>query len=159
MPLICVRTKAEYFCKGGWTGFWVICPLGTYNILRPSRMAASAPTEADIVLSLAHQPIVPDSLREWREAVEYALSIMLAIVIGNLLALLILRSLGRPSAVRRSGGNGRRVDLHRTKGRVGALIGRARGFNSRSGIPIWLSWHNGNHRPRGNRRRPRMSCA
>jgi hypothetical protein len=51
-------------------------------------------------------PIVPDSPREWREAVEYALSIMLAYLTGNLLVMLILRSLpnamaasGRPSAV------------------------------------------------------------
>jgi hypothetical protein len=51
-------------------------------------------------------PIVPDTPREWREAVEYALSIMLAYLTGNLLAMLILRSLpnamaasGRPSAV------------------------------------------------------------
>ena len=51
-------------------------------------------------------PIVPDSLREWREAAEYALSIALAYVTGNLLAMLVLRSLpnamaasGRPSAV------------------------------------------------------------
>ena len=50
--------------------------------------------------------IVPESLREWREAVEYAVSIMLAYVTGNLLVMLILRSLpnaiaasGRPSAV------------------------------------------------------------
>jgi len=34
--MICVRTKAEYFCGKGWTGFWVICPAGTYNILRSS---------------------------------------------------------------------------------------------------------------------------
>ena len=36
MRLICVRTKAEYFCAKGWTGFWVICPSGRYNILRSS---------------------------------------------------------------------------------------------------------------------------
>lgn len=51
-------------------------------------------------------PIVPDTLREWREAIEYAFSIMLAYVTGSLLALLVLRSLpnamaasGRPSAM------------------------------------------------------------
>lgn len=51
-------------------------------------------------------PILPDTLREWREAVEYALSIVLAYVTGSLLATLILRSLpnamaasGRPSAM------------------------------------------------------------
>jgi len=51
-------------------------------------------------------PILPDTTREWREAVEYALSIMLAYLTGNLLATLILRSLpnamaasGRPSAM------------------------------------------------------------
>jgi hypothetical protein len=51
-------------------------------------------------------PIVPDTFREWREALEYALSIMLAYVTGSLLALLVLRSLpnamaasGRPSAM------------------------------------------------------------
>ena len=51
-------------------------------------------------------PVVPDTVREWREAIEYALSIMLAYVTGSLLALLILRSLpnamaasGRPSAM------------------------------------------------------------
>ena len=51
-------------------------------------------------------PIVPENLREWREAVEYALSIVLAYLTGNLLVMLILRSLpnaiaasGRPSAV------------------------------------------------------------
>jgi hypothetical protein len=51
-------------------------------------------------------PIVPDNPREWREVIEYALSIMLAYVTGNLLVMLILRSLpnamaasGRPSAV------------------------------------------------------------
>lgn len=50
-------------------------------------------------------PILPDTPREWREAVEYALSIVLAYVTGSLLAMLILRSLpnamaasGRPSA-------------------------------------------------------------
>lgn len=50
-------------------------------------------------------PIVPDRSQEWREAVEYVLSIMLAYLTGSLLALLILRSLpnamaasGRPSA-------------------------------------------------------------
>ena len=50
-------------------------------------------------------PILPDTLREWREAIEYALSIMLAYVTGDLLAMLILRLLpnamaasGRPSA-------------------------------------------------------------
>jgi hypothetical protein len=50
-------------------------------------------------------PILPDTLREWREAIEYALSIMLAYLTGNLLAMLILRLLpnamaasGRPSA-------------------------------------------------------------
>jgi len=51
-------------------------------------------------------PIVPDTPRAWREAIEYALSIMLAFVTGSLLALLVLRSLpnamaasGRPSAM------------------------------------------------------------
>jgi hypothetical protein len=51
-------------------------------------------------------PVVPDALREWREAGEYALSIVLAYVTGSLLALLILQSLpnamaasGRPSAM------------------------------------------------------------
>jgi hypothetical protein len=51
-------------------------------------------------------PIVPDSPREWREAIEYALSIMLAYVTGSLLAVVVLRSLpnamaasGRPSAM------------------------------------------------------------
>jgi hypothetical protein len=51
-------------------------------------------------------PIVPDTYREWREAAEYALSIMLAYVTGSLLAILVLRSLpnamaasGRPSAM------------------------------------------------------------
>jgi len=51
-------------------------------------------------------PVVPDSVREWREAAEYALSIVLAYVTGSLLALLILHSLpnamaasGRPSAM------------------------------------------------------------
>jgi hypothetical protein len=50
-------------------------------------------------------PILPDTAREWREAIEYALSIVLAYVTGNLLATLILRLLpttmtasGRPSA-------------------------------------------------------------
>jgi hypothetical protein len=50
-------------------------------------------------------PILPDTPREWREAIEYALSIMLAYVTGDLLATLILRLLpnamaasGRPSA-------------------------------------------------------------
>ena len=50
--------------------------------------------------------VVPDTLREWREAIEYAVSIMLAYVTGSLLALLMLRSLpnamaasGRPSAM------------------------------------------------------------
>jgi hypothetical protein len=50
-------------------------------------------------------PILPDTPREWREAIEYALSIVLAYVTGNLLATLILRLLptamtasGRPSA-------------------------------------------------------------
>jgi hypothetical protein len=51
-------------------------------------------------------PIEPDTFREWREAAEYALSIMLAYVTGSLLAMLVLRSLpnamaasGRPSAM------------------------------------------------------------
>ena len=51
-------------------------------------------------------PIMPDSAREWREAAEYALSIALACGTGNLMAVLMLRSLpnamsasGRPSAV------------------------------------------------------------
>jgi hypothetical protein len=50
-------------------------------------------------------PILPDTPREWREVIEYALSIVLAYVTGNLLAVLILRLLpnamaasGRPSA-------------------------------------------------------------
>src|SRR5260370_39810006 len=50
-------------------------------------------------------PILPEPAREWREAIEYALSIVLAYVTGNLLATLILRLLptamtasGRPSA-------------------------------------------------------------
>jgi len=50
-------------------------------------------------------PILPDTAREWREAIEYALSIMLAYVTGDLLAMLMLRLLpnamtasGRPSA-------------------------------------------------------------
>ena len=50
-------------------------------------------------------PMLPETSREWREAVEFALSILLAHVTGNLLAMLILRSLpnamaasGRPSA-------------------------------------------------------------
>ena len=50
-------------------------------------------------------PILPDAPREWREAAEYALSIALAYGTGNLMAVLILRSLpnamaasGRPSA-------------------------------------------------------------
>src|SRR4030081_1554516 len=38
-------------------------------------------------------PILPDTAREWREAIEYALSIMLAYVTGDLLAMLILRLL------------------------------------------------------------------
>ena len=46
-------------------------------------------------------PIVPDTLREWREAFEYALSIMLAYVTGNLLVMLLLRSL--PNAMAASG--------------------------------------------------------
>lgn len=46
-------------------------------------------------------PILPDSFREWREAAEYALSIALAYGTGNLLAVLILRSL--PSAMAASG--------------------------------------------------------
>ena len=51
-------------------------------------------------------PILPETLREWREAGEYALSIALAYGTGNLLAVLILRALpsamaasGRPSAM------------------------------------------------------------
>ena len=51
-------------------------------------------------------PVVPDTAREWREAIEYALSIALAYVTGDLLATLILRLLpnamatsGRPSAM------------------------------------------------------------
>jgi hypothetical protein len=51
-------------------------------------------------------PIMPDTFREWREAAEYALSIVLAYVTGSLLAMLILRALpnsmaasGRPSAM------------------------------------------------------------
>jgi hypothetical protein len=51
-------------------------------------------------------PVVPDGAREWREAIEYALSIMLAYVTGSLLTMLVLRSLpnamaasGRPSAM------------------------------------------------------------
>jgi hypothetical protein len=50
-------------------------------------------------------PVLPDTAREWREAIEYALSITLAYVTGSLLAMLILRLLpnamatsGRPSA-------------------------------------------------------------
>jgi hypothetical protein len=50
-------------------------------------------------------PVLPDSAREWREAIEYALSITLAYVTGDLLATLILRLLpnamttsDRPSA-------------------------------------------------------------
>jgi len=50
-------------------------------------------------------PIVPDMAREWRETIEYALSIALAYVTGNLLATLMLRLLpnamaafGRPSS-------------------------------------------------------------
>ena len=50
-------------------------------------------------------PILPETSREWREVLEYSLSILLAHVTGNLLAMLILRSLpnamaasGRPSA-------------------------------------------------------------
>jgi hypothetical protein len=46
-------------------------------------------------------PILPDTPREWREAVEYALSIVLAYVTGSLLAMLILRSL--PNAMAASG--------------------------------------------------------
>ncbi len=46
-------------------------------------------------------PILPDTPREWREATEYALSIMLAYVTGSLLAVLVLRSL--PSAMATSG--------------------------------------------------------
>jgi hypothetical protein len=46
-------------------------------------------------------PIIPDSGREWREAVEYALSIVLAYLSGSLLAMLILRSL--PNAMAASG--------------------------------------------------------
>jgi hypothetical protein len=51
-------------------------------------------------------PVVPDTAREWREAIEYSLSIALAYVTGDLLATLILRLLpnamatsGRPSAM------------------------------------------------------------
>jgi hypothetical protein len=51
-------------------------------------------------------PILLDTPREWREAAEYALSIVLAYVTGSLLATLMLRSLpnamaasGRPSAM------------------------------------------------------------
>ncbi len=50
-------------------------------------------------------PILPETSREWREVLEYSLSILLAHVTGNLLAMLTLRSLpnamaasGRPSA-------------------------------------------------------------
>jgi hypothetical protein len=46
-------------------------------------------------------PILPDTSREWWEAIEYALSIMLAYVTGNLLAALILRLL--PNAMAASG--------------------------------------------------------
>ena len=45
--------------------------------------------------------IIPDTPREWREAVEYALSIVLAYVTGSLLAVLILHSL--PNAMAASG--------------------------------------------------------
>jgi hypothetical protein len=58
-----------------------------------------------VVASIDKVPVLPDTPREWREAIEYALSIALAYVTGNLLALLILRLLpnamvasGRPSA-------------------------------------------------------------
>lgn len=51
-------------------------------------------------------PIVPETGREWREAVEYGLSIVLAYLTGSLFARLVLHSLpnamaasGRPSAV------------------------------------------------------------
>lgn len=51
-------------------------------------------------------PILPDNPRDWREAIEYALSIVLAYVTGSLLAMLMLHSLpnamaasGRPSAM------------------------------------------------------------
>jgi hypothetical protein len=46
-------------------------------------------------------PILPDTPREWREAGEYATSILLAYLTGNLLATLILRLL--PNAMATSG--------------------------------------------------------
>jgi hypothetical protein len=37
MRLIWVRTKAEYFCRQGWTGFLVICPTSEFgNVARSS---------------------------------------------------------------------------------------------------------------------------
>jgi hypothetical protein len=59
-----------------------------------------------IVGYIDNVPILPDTPREWREAAEYTLSIVLAYVTGDLLATLILRLLpnamaasGRPSAM------------------------------------------------------------
>ena len=51
-------------------------------------------------------PVVPESSREWREMVEYGLSIALAFLTGNILAILIfivlpstMASGGKPNAV------------------------------------------------------------
>jgi hypothetical protein len=70
-------------------------------------------------------PILPDTAREWREAIEYALSIMLAYVTGDLLAMLILRLL--PDAMAASGRpNATAVRLARMLGQHGPDVMRRR---------------------------------
>jgi len=94
-------------------------------------------------------PILPSSAREWRETIEYAASIALALVCGNLMALLLVRLLPRtiarggkpnPAAVRVArmlgphvGEEGlrrraRRIqDIARAIGPLGGLIATASG--------------------------------
>jgi hypothetical protein len=70
-------------------------------------------------------PMLPDTAREWREAIEYALSITLAYVTGDLLAMLILRLL--PNAMAASGRPGATaVRLARMLGQHGPDVMRRR---------------------------------
>lgn len=80
---------------GLWIGFRGALVLGTTTaILSVFGMLA-------VVGYIDRVPVLPQSLRDWRETIEYALSIALSYGTGNILALLLFRLL--PSKIATAG--------------------------------------------------------
>ena len=79
-----------------------------------------------IVGSTDNVAVLPENIREWREVIEYASSIMLAFVTGNVLATLLQRMLPRTLDATSAPGPAAKMLARITGGHVGAAALRRR---------------------------------